>query len=105
MNINELMKQAQGLQKKMEAMQEDAEKNIVTGESGAGMVSIEMNGKHNVSSLKIDPSLLTEEIELLEDLIIAAVNDAVAKVEKSQKDNMSDLTGGINMPPGFKMPF
>ncbi|MDC0412623.1 YbaB/EbfC family nucleoid-associated protein [Porticoccus sp.] len=53
----------------------------------------------------MDPSLLTEEIELLEDLIIAAINDAVTKIDKSQKDNMSDLTGGINMPPGFKMPF
>jgi hypothetical protein len=64
-----------------------------------------MNGKHNACGLKIDPSLLTEEIELLEDLIIAAINDAVAKVDKLQKDNMSDLTGGIDMPPGFKMPF
>jgi len=105
MNIKDLMKQAQGIQKKMEEIQEDAINTIVTGESGAGMISIEMNGKHHACSLKIDPSLLTEEKELLEDLIVAAINDGVAKIDKAQKDNVSNLTGGMEIPPGFKMPF
>jgi DNA-binding YbaB/EbfC family protein len=89
----------------MDEMQKEAEKNIVIGESGAGMIRVNMNGKHSVSGLKIDSSLLSEEKELLEDLIIAAINDAVIKVDKAQKDRVTDLTGGIEMPPGFKMPF
>ena len=105
MNINDLMKKAEGLQKKMDEMQKEAEKNIVIGESGAGMIRVNMNGKHSVSGLKIDSSLLSEEKELLEDLIIAAINDAVIKVDKAQKDRVTDLTGGIEMPPGLKMPF
>ena len=105
MDINDLMKKAQGLQEKMQEMQDSAIKTTVTGESGAGMICIEMNGKYEARNIKIDPSLLQEDKELLEDLIVAAVNDAVKKIEEVQKNNISGLTGGMQMPPGFKMPF
>ncbi|MFT6300333.1 MAG: DNA-binding YbaB/EbfC family protein [Saprospiraceae bacterium] len=105
MDINDLMKKAQGLQEKMQEMQDSAVKATVTGESGAGMICVEMNGKYEARNIKIDPSLLREDKELLEDLIVAAVNDAVKKVEEVQKNNISGLTGGMQMPPGFKMPF
>src|SRR6056300_1140727 len=103
--IQDIMKQAQQMQEKMQRLQEDAAKAEVTGESGAGMVSVVMNGRHDVRSVKIDPSLMTEDKELLEDLLAAAVNDAVRKVEQQSQDRMQELTQGINMPPGFKMPF
>jgi DNA-binding YbaB/EbfC family protein len=105
MDINELMKQAQGMQQKMQQMQAEAVKAEVTGESGAGMVQVVMNGRHDVRKVTVDPSLLSEEKEFLEDLLAAAVNDAVRKVEEAQKENMSKLTGGMQMPPGFQMPF
>jgi len=103
--IQDIMQQAQQMQEKMQRLQEDAAKAEVTGESGAGMVSVVMNGRHDVRSVKIDPSLMTEDKELLEDLLAAAVNDAVRKVEQQSQDRMQELTQGINMPPGFKMPF
>ena len=99
-NMNDLMKQAQAMQEKMQRMQEDVAKMEVTGESGAGLVKVVMNGRHDVRSVNIDSSLLTEDKEILEDLLAAAVNDAVRKVEQMQK-----MTGGLQMPPGFKMPF
>lgn len=105
MNVNDLMKQAQGMQEQMQKMQEDAAKAEVTGESGAGMVKVAMNGRHDVRKVTIDPSLLTEEKEFLEDLLAAAVNDAVRKVEEAQKKQMEKLAGGMQMPPGFQMPF
>ncbi len=86
-------------------MQEDASKAEVTGESGAGMVKIVMNGRHDVRKVTIDPSLLTEEKAFLEDLLAAAVNDAVRKVEETQRKQMEKLSGGMQMPPGFQMPF
>jgi len=105
MNINDLMKQAQGMQQQMQQMQEEAVKSEVTGESGAGMVQVVMNGRHDVRKVTIDPSLLSEDKEFLEDLLAAAVNDAVRKVEETQKESMAKLTGGMQMPPGFQMPF
>ena len=105
MNINDLMKQAQGMQQQMQQMQEEAVKSEVTGESGAGMVQVVMNGRHDVRKVTVDPSLLTEDKEFLEDLLAAAVNDAVRKVEEAQKESMAKLTGGMQMPPGFQMPF
>lgn len=105
MNINDLMKQAQGMQEQMQQMQEEAVKAEVTGESGAGMVQVVMNGRHDVRKVTVDPSLLSEDKEFLEDLLAAAVNDAVRKVEETQKESMSKLTGGMQMPPGFQMPF
>ncbi|MEZ5435860.1 MAG: YbaB/EbfC family nucleoid-associated protein [Pseudomonadales bacterium] len=104
-NMNELMKQAQAMQEKMQRMQEDVAKMEVTGESGAGLVKVVMNGRHDVRSVNIDSSLMTEDKEILEDLLAAAVNDAVRKVEHNSQEQMQKLTGGMQMPPGFKMPF
>jgi DNA-binding YbaB/EbfC family protein len=103
--IQDLMKQAQQMQENMQRMQEEAAKLEVTGEAGAGMVQVTMNGRHDVRKVTLDPALLSEEKELLEDLLAAAVNDAVRKVEKQTQAKMADLTSGINLPPGFKMPF
>lgn len=105
MNINDLMKQAQQMQQKMQQMQEEAAKAEVTGESGAGMVKIVMNGRHDVRKVSIDPDVLKEDKEFLEDLLAAAVNDAVRKVEEAQRKQMEKMTGGMQMPPGFQMPF
>lgn len=105
MDINDLMKQAQGMQQQMQQMQEAAAKSEVTGESGAGMVQVVMNGRHDVKKVTLDPSLLSEEKEFLEDLLAAAVNDAVRKVEEAQRKQMEKLTSGMQMPPGFQMPF
>ena len=104
-NMNELMKQAQAMQEKMQKMQEDVAKLEVTGESGAGLVKVVMNGRHDVRTVNIDSSILSEEKEILEDLIAAAINDAVRKVESTSQQQMQKLTGGMQMPPGFKMPF
>lgn len=103
--LNDLMKQAQEMQANMQKMQEELANLTVCGESGAGLVKVTMTGRHDVSRVEIDPSLMEEDKGLLEDLLAAAVNDAVRKVEQENKDKMSSLTGGMAMPPGFKMPF
>jgi DNA-binding YbaB/EbfC family protein len=103
--LGDLMKQAQQMQEKMQQAQQEVAKVEVSGESGAGMVKIVMTGKHDVKSVNIDTSLLAEDKEILEDMIAAAVNDAVRKVEEQTKDMMSSVTSGIPLPPGFKMPF
>lgn len=105
MDINNLMKQAQQMQEKMSAMQEQAANAEVTGESGAGMVQVVMTGRHDVRKVTLDPSLMNEDKEFLEDLLAAAVNDAVRKVEAQSKDALSSLAGGMDLPSGFKMPF
>jgi DNA-binding YbaB/EbfC family protein len=105
MNINDLMKQAQAMQQKMQDLQEEAANAEVTGEAGAGMVKVVMTGRHDVRKVTIDPSLMSEDKELLEDLLAAAVNDAARKVEAETQQRMADITGGMQMPPGFKMPF
>lgn len=104
-DINDLMKQAQQMQAKMQQMQEEIANAEVEGQSGAGMVKVLMTGRHDVRKVTIDPSLLSEEKEILEDLLAAAVNDAVRRIEEQNRDRMSNLTGGLQMPPGFKMPF
>ena len=104
-NMNDIMKQAQAMQEKMQQLQEESAKREVSGESGAGLVKITMNGRHDVRAVSIDSSLLKEDKEILEDLVAAAINDAVRKVESSQQEQMQKLTGGLQMPPGFKMPF
>ena len=103
--LGDLMKQAQQMQDKVKSIQDELANAEVHGESGAGMVKITMTGRYDVKQVEIDDSLLKEEKEILEDLIGAAVNDAVRRVEKNQKDKMSSLTAGIPMPPGFKFPF
>ena len=104
MDINNLMKQAQEMQEKMAELQAQAAKAEVTGESGAGMVQVIMTGRHDVRKVTVDQSLMTEDKELL-DLLAAAVNDAVRKVESKSKEAMGSIAGGMGRPPGFKMPF
>ncbi|MCR8921736.1 YbaB/EbfC family nucleoid-associated protein [Dasania sp. GY-MA-18] len=103
-NLNDLMKQAQQMQEKMKQAQEDLAKAEVEGESGAGLVKVLMNGRHDVRRVSIDDSLMSESKEILEDLLAAAVNDAVRKVEASNQQAMKNMTGGLDI-PGFKMPF
>lgn len=103
--LNDMMAQVQEMQQKMQASQESLLKQEVNGEAGAGMVKVLMNGRHDVKGVTIDPDLLKEDKEMLEDLLAAAVNDAVRKVEQNNKAQMADLTAGINLPEGFKMPF
>ncbi|HCR97214.1 MULTISPECIES: YbaB/EbfC family nucleoid-associated protein [Halomonas] len=103
--MGNLMKQAQEMQEKMQRIQEEAAQSEVYGEAGAGMVKVTMNGRHDVSQVSIDPSVMEEDKELLEDLLAAAVNDAVRKVETNSKARMEEATAGLNLPPGFKMPF
>lgn len=103
--FGDLMKQAQAMQEKVQKAQEELANAEVTGESGAGLVKVTMTGRHDVKKVDLDDSLLSEDKEMLEDLVAAAVNDAVRRVEKNQKDMMSDLTSGMSLPPGFKLPF
>jgi DNA-binding YbaB/EbfC family protein len=103
--MGNLMKQAQMMQERMQKMQEEVAKMEVTGESGAGMVKITITGSHNVRRVAIDPSLMDDDQEMLEDLIAAAFNDAVRRAEEQNKAKMADITGGMQLPPGFKMPF
>ncbi|NWA26128.1 YbaB/EbfC family nucleoid-associated protein [Pseudomonas gingeri] len=100
-----LMKQAQQMQEKMAKMQEELANAEVTGQSGAGLVSVVMTGRHDVKRVSIDPSLKDEDLEVLEDLIAAAFNDATRKIESNSQDKMSGMTSGMQLPPGFKMPF
>lgn len=100
-----LMQQAQKMQEDFKKAQEELEAMEVLGESGAGLVSIVMTGKREVRKITIDPSLVGDDKDMLEDLVAAAINDAVHKVDKMKKEKMSSLTAGIPMPPGFQMPF
>ena len=100
-----IMKQAQQMQDKVQKIQAEIASSEVTGESGAGLIKITMTGRHDVKRVDIDDSLLSEDKEILEDLIAAAVNDAVRKVENNQQERMSELTAGMPLPPGFKFPF
>ena len=105
-NLGQMMKQAQEMQTKMSEMQEKLSELEVTGSAGGGMVDVTLNGKNEARRVKIDPDLAgPENLEILEDLIVAAVNDARVKVEKQVTEKMSDLTGGLQLPPGFKLPF
>lgn len=98
--IGDLMKQAQEMQSKMQDVQAKMATIEVHGESGAGMVKVTMNCRYEVKRVEIDPALLTEEKAVLEDLLAAACNDTVRRVEKTQAEQMSELTGGINLPFG-----
>jgi DNA-binding YbaB/EbfC family protein len=104
MKLNDLMKQAQQMQEQMQKAQEEQAKKELQGESGAGLVKVVMNGRHDVRRVEIDPSLMSEDKEILEDLLAAAVNDAVRKVEAANRDALSGLAGGLDLSK-FKMPF
>ncbi len=99
-----LMKQAQQMQENMKKTQDEIANMTVTGESGGGMVSVIMTGRHDVQKINIDDAVLDDK-EMLEDLVAAAVNDASRKVEALSQDKMSGMAGGLNLPPGFKLPF
>jgi len=100
-----LMKQAQQMQENMKKMQEQLSSVEVEGQSGAGMVKVVMTCRYDVKRITIDESLLKDDKEMLEDLVAAAVNDAVRRVESTVQEKMSAMTAGLPMPPGFKMPF
>lgn len=104
-NVNDLMKQAQQMQEQMQRMQQQVEQLEVTGDAGAGLVEVTMTGRHDVLRVRIDDSVLQEEKPVLEDLVAAAVNNAVRKVEAERQRLMGDLTGGLGLPAGFKLPF
>ena len=99
------MKQAQQMQADMQKAQEEMANLTVTGESGAGMVRITMTCKHEVRALEIDDTLVGDDKEMLEDLIVAAFNDAVRRVEKTVQEKFSGMTSGLSLPPGMKLPF
>jgi DNA-binding YbaB/EbfC family protein len=103
--LGDLMKQAQEMQAKMQSVQAEIESMKVVGESGAGLVKVTMNGRHDVTGVEIDSAVMTEEKAILEDLLAAAVNDAVRRVETQNRDKMADVTAGMNLPPGMKLPF
>lgn len=103
--LGDIMKQAQQMQEQMAKLQEELANLEVEGESGAGLVKVKMTGKHDIKQVNIDESLMQEDKEMLEDLLAAAVNDAVRRVEEANKSKLGGLTSGMQMPPGFKMPF
>lgn len=103
--LGNLMKQAQQMQEKMQQMQEEVAKLETTGESGAGLVKVTINGAHNCRRVEIDPSLMKDDKEMLEDLIAAAFNDAARRIKETQKEKMASVSNGVQLPPGFKMPF
>lgn len=103
--IGNLMKQAQQMQANLQKAQEEAVNIEVTGQSGGGLVSVVMNGRHDVKRVSIDDSLMSDDKEMLEDLVAAAINDAVRHVETAVQEKMASVTAGFNLPPGFKLPF
>jgi DNA-binding YbaB/EbfC family protein len=105
-NLTQLMKQAQQMQAKMQEAQQKLETMVVEGTAGGGLIKVTMTCKGEVTALKIDPSLVNkEEIDMLEDLLIACLNDAKAKSQKLMEEEMSKVTGGLQLPGGMKLPF
>ena len=106
MDMNKLMKQAQQMQKQMDAMQNKMGEMEVEGSAGGGLVKIVMTGKGDAKRASLDPKVVdADDVEMLEDLVVAAINDAKGKAEKTMNEEMAKVTGGMGMPPGFKMPF
>lgn len=103
--IGQLMKQAQEMQENMKKAQDELSNITVIGESGGGMVSVTMTCKHEIKALKIDDAILSDDKDMLEDLIIASFNDAIRRVEKKTQESLSGMTSGLNLPPGMKLPF
>jgi hypothetical protein len=105
-NMSQIMKQAKAMQEKMAEMQKKIEETEIEGSSGGGAVKIVMNGKHEVKNLFLDPSIVnSDEKEVLEDLIIAALNDANKKIAENTNDQLGSISGGMGLPPGLKLPF
>jgi len=104
-NFGNMMKQAEALQRNMQKAQEEIARMEVTGESGGGMVKVTMTGKHEVKRVQIEPAVIGQDREMLEDLVAAAINDAVRRVESETQQRMSGMMSGLRLPPGFKMPF
>ena len=103
--MGNMMKQAQQMQAKMQKAQEDLANIEVVGESGAGMVKITMTCNHNVRRVDVDDALMADDKEMVEDLVAAALNDAVRRVQETTQEKMGEVTGGMGLPAGFKMPF
>jgi DNA-binding YbaB/EbfC family protein len=104
-DIGSLMKQAQKMQAQMQKAQEELASMEVAGEAGGGLVQIRMTCKHVVRKLTIDPSLVSDDREMLEDVLVAAFNDALRKVERMVEDKLGGMTAGMGLPPGLKLPF
>ena len=104
-DLNEIMKQAKQMQEQFQKAQQELLKTQTEGESGAGLVRVVMNGKHDVLSVCLDDALMNEDKAVIEDLMAAAVNDAVRKIEEKNKDALGGIAGGMKMPEGFKFPF
>lgn len=102
--LGNMMKQAQKMQENMQKAQEELANMEVTGQAGGGMISVVMTGRHDLTRVTIDDSVMDDK-EMLEDLVAAAVNDAVRQVEKQSADKMGSMTSGMGLPDGFKMPF
>ena len=103
--LGNLMRQAQQMQETMKKAQAELAELEVTGESGAGMVKVTMNGRHETRRVSIEPKLLADDKDMLEDLLAAAINDAVRKVDARTQEKYSGLMSGLNLPPGMKLPF
>ena len=103
--MGNLMKQAQQMQENMQKAQEEIANMEVNGTAGGGMVTVTMTGRHDLKRVNIDKALMEEDKEMIEDLLAAAVNDAVRKLEESSKEKMSGVAGGMQLPPGMKLPF
>jgi nucleoid-associated protein EbfC len=103
-NLAGLMQQAQKMQQEMQKAQQELAKLEVCGEAGGGLVKVTMNGQHAVRRVQIDPSLL-DDVEMLEDIVTAAVNDAVNRITQTTQERMAGMTAGLSLPPGFKLPF
>ena len=104
-DLNELMKQAKQMQEQFQKAQEDLANIVVKGEAGAGLITVDMNGRHDLVKVNLNDSLLSEEKEVIEDLLAAAVNDAVRKLEEKNKEKMGGMAGNLKIPEGFKFPF
>lgn len=105
-NLSQMLKQAQQMQERMAEMQKKLESHEVEGESGGGMVHVVLNGKGEARRMKIDPKIVdANEVEILEDLVVAAINDAKSKLESYLQEEMAKVTGGMQLPPGVKLPF
>ena len=103
--LGQLMQQAQRMQENLKRAQEELAKLEVTGQAGGGMVSVTMTGRHEVRRVAIDRKIMAEDPEMAEDLVAAAFNDAVNKVAAASQERLGDVAGGMNLPPGFKLPF